>query len=134
MAVGPAFVDLQRSSAGFGNTRKEAVGELRAQLPWLVILTTPCPGSASSKCTAMTSRAGAITLGDLQGRLEVLRVTCSKCDRTGQYHVPRLIELYGADMGLPDFKDAIIGNCPLRAQPGTWDLCGAHFRDMVAVI
>jgi hypothetical protein len=68
--------------------------------------------------------AGAIPLGDLSGRLEVLRVACSKCDRKGQYHVARLIDLYGADMGLPDFKDAITGNCPLRAQPGTWDLCG----------
>jgi hypothetical protein len=32
LAVGPDFVDLQRSPAGFGNTRAEAVSELRAQL------------------------------------------------------------------------------------------------------
>ncbi|HWE19947.1 MAG TPA: hypothetical protein VG758_22660 [Hyphomicrobiaceae bacterium] len=31
-AVGPEFVDLQRSPAGFGNTREEAVKELRARL------------------------------------------------------------------------------------------------------
>jgi hypothetical protein len=32
LAVGPEFVDLQQSPAGFGNSRKEAVGELRTQL------------------------------------------------------------------------------------------------------
>ena len=32
LAVGPEFVDLVQSPAGFGTTRKEAVGELRAQL------------------------------------------------------------------------------------------------------
>jgi hypothetical protein len=32
LAVGPEFVDLQRSPAGFGNTRQEAVRELRGQL------------------------------------------------------------------------------------------------------
>jgi hypothetical protein len=32
LAVGPEFVDLQRSPAGFGNTREEAVRELRTQL------------------------------------------------------------------------------------------------------
>jgi hypothetical protein len=32
LAVGPEFVDLQRSPGGFGNTRKEAVGALCAQL------------------------------------------------------------------------------------------------------
>jgi hypothetical protein len=32
LAVGPEFVDLVRSPAGFGTTRKEAVREHRAQL------------------------------------------------------------------------------------------------------
>ena len=32
LAVGPEFVDLQRSPAGFGNTQREAVKELRAEL------------------------------------------------------------------------------------------------------
>jgi hypothetical protein len=31
-AVGPEFLDLQRSPAGFGNTREAAVRELRARL------------------------------------------------------------------------------------------------------
>ena len=40
-------------------------------------------------------RSGSITFGDLDGRLDVLRVTCSKCDRVGRYSVARLIERHG---------------------------------------
>jgi hypothetical protein len=76
-------------------------------------------------------RAGAITFSDLQGRMEVLRVACSKCERMGQYSVVRLIERYGAGTGLPD---AITADCPLRAQVGIWNQCGAHFPDLPALM
>jgi hypothetical protein len=76
---------------------------------------------------------GAITLGDLRGRLEVLRVACRKCDRAGRYSVEGLIERHGADAGLPDWKDTITADCPLRAQPAVWNLCGAHFPDLLAL-
>jgi hypothetical protein len=37
--------------------------------------------------------------------------------------VARLIEHFGADAGLPDWKDEITADCPLRAKSGaTWDL------------
>ena len=37
-------------------------------------------------------RDGAIIFSDLIGKLDVLRVTCSKCDRAGRYHLDRLIK------------------------------------------
>ena len=79
-------------------------------------------------------RSGAITFGDLRGRLEVLRVTCSKCDRAGRYSVARLIELHGADAGLPDWKDGLTADCPLHAKPAVWNLCGARFPDLNAAM
>ena len=30
-------------------------------------------------------RDGALTFGDLDGKLDLLRVACRKCDRRGQY-------------------------------------------------
>ena len=33
--------------------------------------------------------------GDIEGKLDVLRVECTKCDRKGRYYVHRLIEKYG---------------------------------------
>jgi hypothetical protein len=37
-------------------------------------------------------RHGAITFRDLIGKLDVPRVECEKCGRTGQYSVRRLID------------------------------------------
>jgi hypothetical protein len=75
--------------------------------------------------------AGAITFGDLAGRMDMLRVACSKCERAGQYSVAKLIERHGPRMGLPKWKDDITADCPMRTKPGnTWDRCGARFPDL----
>jgi hypothetical protein len=36
-----------------------------------------------------------LVFGDIQSKLDVLRVECTKCDRKGRYHVHKLIEKYG---------------------------------------
>jgi hypothetical protein len=36
-------------------------------------------------------RDGAIIFGDLIGKLDVLRVTCNKCERAGRCRLDRLI-------------------------------------------
>ena len=38
---------------------------------------------------------GAITFRDIAGKLTVLRITCDKCGRSGQYRVDRPILRYG---------------------------------------
>jgi len=40
-------------------------------------------------------RDGAIIFRDIVGKLTVLRITCDKCGRSGQYRVDRLIMRYG---------------------------------------
>ena len=45
-------------------------------------------------------RDGAITFRDIVGKLTVLRITCDKCGRSGQYRVDRLIMRYGVDAKL----------------------------------
>lgn len=42
----------------------------------------------------ITGRAYLI-FGDIEGKLDVLRVECTKCARKGRYSVRRLIEKYG---------------------------------------
>jgi RNase P subunit RPR2 len=42
----------------------------------------------------MPQRAHLI-FGDVEGKLDVLRVECSKCGRKGRYSVRKLIEEYG---------------------------------------
>jgi hypothetical protein len=43
-------------------------------------------------------RDGAITFGDIAGKLDVLNVECEKCGRRGRYHVHRLVERHGIDV------------------------------------
>jgi hypothetical protein len=45
-------------------------------------------------------RDGAIIFRDIVGKLTVLRITCDKCGRSGQYRVDRLIMRYGVDAKL----------------------------------
>lgn len=74
-------------------------------------------------------RDGAVIFGDLEDKLEVLQVACSKSDRRGQYPVARLIERYGREAKLVDWKDTITADCPRRtnARIVVTDQCGAHF-------
>jgi hypothetical protein len=36
-----------------------------------------------------------LVFGDIEGKLDVLRVECTKCPRNGRYSVHNLIEKYG---------------------------------------
>jgi hypothetical protein len=38
---------------------------------------------------------------------ELVRLSCTKCGRSGQYRKQTLIEHYGADIRLPDLREEI---------------------------
>ena len=38
-----------------------------------------------------------LTPSDLAGKLDVLQVSCTKCERTGRYPIARLIETIGPE-------------------------------------
>jgi hypothetical protein len=79
-------------------------------------------------------RGGAIVFGDLDGKLEMLRVACSKCERRGQYRVAQLIERHGRDAKLVDWKEETTADCPKRANRlAVTDLSGAYFPDLARV-
>jgi hypothetical protein len=42
------------------------------------------------------SNSGAVTLGDITGKLQMLDVACSRCERRGRLSVTKLIERHGA--------------------------------------
>jgi len=69
-------------------------------------------------------RDGAITFRDIVGKLTVLRITCDKCGRSGQYRVDRLIMRYGIDAKLFDWSDEITVDCPRRHSGNLYDQCG----------
>jgi hypothetical protein len=50
---------------------------------------------------------------------ELVRLSCAKCGRAGQYRKQKLIECYGADIRLPDLREQI-AQCRHR---GMHDAC-----------
>ncbi len=55
-------------------------------------------------------RDGAIIFGDLIGKLDVPRIECAKCGRSGQYRLADLITRYGRDEKLFAFTSEITAN------------------------
>jgi len=61
----------------------------------------------SEEMSVVMPRDGAIIFRDIVGKLAVLRITCDKCERSGQYRVDRLIMRYGIDAKPFDRSDEI---------------------------
>jgi hypothetical protein len=78
-------------------------------------------------------REGAITFGDLVGRLEELRVACDKCSRAGRYRLDRLIAEHGPDVKIRDWLVEISRDCPKRQAASASDRCDAHCADLLRV-
>ena len=74
-------------------------------------------------------RDGSITFGDLIGKLDVVRLECKKCGRSGWYPVRRLIEQHGRDGKMTDWKADLTADCPRRKTLS--DYCGARCPDLV---
>jgi hypothetical protein len=55
-----------------------------------------------------------LVFGDIEGKLDTLRVECSRCSRKGRYSVARLIEKYGRKANMMKWKEQLNGDCPKR--------------------
>jgi hypothetical protein len=55
-----------------------------------------------------------LIFGDIEGKLDVLRVECTKCDRKARYHVPKLIEKYGRMGNMMKWREMLNADCPKR--------------------
>ena len=64
-----------------------------------------------------------LVFGDIDGKLDVLRVECARCQRKGRYSVRRLIEKYGRNANMMKWKEQLNGDCPRRDAPQMHDRC-----------
>ena len=55
-----------------------------------------------------------LTFGDIEGKLDVLRVECTRCDRKGRYSVVKLIAKHGRRGNMMKWKEQLNGDCPKR--------------------
>jgi hypothetical protein len=58
---------------------------------------------------------------------DMVRLSCTKCGRSGQYRKQTLIERYGADIRLPDLREEI-AHC--ERQGKMHDACMVHYVDL----
>ncbi len=79
-------------------------------------------------------RDGAIIFGDLIGKLDLLRIECPKCGRSGQYRLADLISRYGRDEKLFAFTADVTENCTRKQRRNDSDPCGAIFPDLPEVL
>ena len=64
-----------------------------------------------------------LIFGDIEGKLNVLRVECTKCPRKGRYNVHKLIEKYGRKANMMKWKEQLNGDCPRRHAHGLHERC-----------
>jgi hypothetical protein len=76
------------------------------------------------------ANSSAITLGDLVGKLEMLRLECKDCDRAGQYRVLRLVREFGEYLPLPELRVRLTADCPRRWSAHGTEQCQGQFPDL----
>ena len=63
------------------------------------------------------------TIGGLVGMLDVLRIECPTCNRTGRYNVECLVAELGPNYRLTDWLHEQTLNCPQKNQGGVTRAC-----------
>jgi hypothetical protein len=71
-----------------------------------------------------------LTFGDIEGKLEMLLVECSRCPRKGRYSVAKLIERYGRKGHMMKWKELLNGDCPKRDAHQMHDRCDLICPDL----
>src|SRR5262245_58087006 len=71
-----------------------------------------------------------LLFGDIEGKLDVLRVECAKCSRKGRYHVQRRIEVYGRKGNMSKWLSNLKGDCPKRDAHSLHERCDLVCPDL----
>ena len=53
-----------------------------------------------------------LVFADIEGKLDLLRVECMRCERKGRFSVAGLIEKYGRDGHMMKWREQLSGDCP----------------------
>jgi hypothetical protein len=75
-----------------------------------------------------------LIFGDIEGKLAILRVECTRCPRKGSYRVQKLIEKYGRKANMMKWREMLPGDCPKRDAPQLHDRCDLICPDLPKVI
>jgi hypothetical protein len=80
------------------------------------------------------SSSGAVTLGEIAGRLPMLEVACARCERRGRLSIAKLIDRHGAGAKLPDLRTVLASDCPRVRATSIYERCGVLYPQLVAAL
>jgi hypothetical protein len=75
-----------------------------------------------------------LTFGDIEGKLEMLRVECTKCPRKGRYSVANLIAKHGRRGNMSKWVSDLKGDCPKRNAHQLHERCDLMCPDLPKVL
>ena len=75
-----------------------------------------------------------LVFGDIEGKLDMLRVECTKCDRKGRYSVAKLIEKHGRKGNMMKWREMLSADCPKRDATGLHNRCDLVCPDLPKVL
>jgi hypothetical protein len=64
-----------------------------------------------------------LTFGDIAGKLDMLRVECTRCPRKGRYNVAKLVAQFGRSGNMSKWVSDLRGDCPKRNAPQLHERC-----------
>ena len=75
-----------------------------------------------------------LVFGDIQGKLTMLRIECTRCERKGRYSVAKLIEKHGRRGHLTRWVSDLKGDCPKREVHALHERCDVICPDLSKVL
>jgi hypothetical protein len=75
-----------------------------------------------------------LVFGDIEGKLDMLRVECTRCPRKGRYNVRKLIEKYGRKGHMMKWRELLKGDCPKRDAHNLHERCDLICPDLPKVL
>jgi hypothetical protein len=75
-----------------------------------------------------------LAFGDIEGKLDMLDVECTKCERKGRYSVAKLIARYGREGNMQTWRASLSADCPKRNAFAIHERCDIICPDLPKVL
>jgi len=75
-----------------------------------------------------------LIFGYIEGKLDMLRVECTRCPRKDRYSVVKLIAQYGRRGNMTKWMSDLKGDCPKRDAPQLHERCDLICPDLPKVL
>jgi hypothetical protein len=73
---------------------------------------------------------GSVQLGDIAGKITMLEIACSRCERRDRLLVAQLIQEHGADMGLPELRYILPSDCARAEAASVSAQCDVYYPQL----